>query len=237
MCGRFQIAWPWREMVKKYGIEHGKPIPPNWETCIPRFNVCPTYLVPVVRQTDGAREAVAMRWGYPAMWLRGRGGNPWSRSLVNCKADDAASKRTWKKSLAERRCLVPATGFYEWARDGKTRYPLLFARSDEVPLAFAGIWGSFDKDGERVERFSIITAGPSPELAPYHDRGPVILEPEAWDDWLDPGRTAIDDLRPMMGDVPAGLLVATEVSTKLNSIKNTGADLMVADWSRADLPG
>lgn len=223
--------------MKRYGAEHGKPIPSDWEHSIPRFNVCPNYLVPVIRQADGGREAVAMRWGYPALWLKGRGGDPWSRSLVNCKAGDAASKRTWKKSLSTRRCLVPATGFYEWARSGKQRYPLLFQRVDEEPLAFAGIWGEFDKDGERVQRFAIVTAGPSPELEPYHDRGPVILEADAWDDWLDPGTTDPEALRPLMADVPAGLLRCREVSTRLNSIKHTGEALMDADWSLADLEG
>ena len=134
MCGRFQIAWPWAEIIARYGVANpvvGQDHPD--QDCVPRFNVCPTYLVPVVRQADGQRQLVAMRWGFPALWLARRGKDPWSRQLINAQAETAAQKPTWRRALRERRCLVPATGFYEWLGGRKTRrkHPLLWERSDQ----------------------------------------------------------------------------------------------------------
>lgn len=233
MCGRFQIAWPWKELAGLYGLAN---VLVELDI-IPRFNIGPTYEIPVVRLEDGARHGVAMRWGFPAMWLAGRGKDPFSRALINAKAEDAHTKGTWKKALAERRCVVPASGFYEWHRVGKARFPLLFERNDGLPMAFAGLWGSFRRGEEQVLRFTVLTAGPGAELSRWHDRGPCILEPEDWDAWLDPERTELDAVRSLLRDVPDGLLRHREVSTRLGSIKNTGPDLMEADWSLEALEG
>lgn len=234
MCGRFQVAWPWRKLLKRFGVEHGKPVPPGFqlpakfEECIPRFNVCPTYRVPVVLELDGDRHMLPMRWGFPALWLERTGKDPWSRQLFNAQGADAHKKPTWREALAQRRCLIPATGFYEWFRVDKQRFPLLLRAQDRELMAFAGVWGAFDKDGETVHRFSIITAGPGAELAPLHNRGPVIVDEADWDLWLSGERRAA---RELIRDVPDGLLSMTEVNTALGDIKNTGQQLMEPDWA------
>lgn len=225
MCGRFQISWPFRDLVALYGlaraiIDHD---------IIPRLNVGPTYLTPVIRQDQGQRVGVQMRWGYPATWLAAQGKDPWSRVLVNAKGEDAAKKRSWSSSLRQRRCLVPASGFYEWLRVGKKRYPLLFERADGQPMAFAGIWKGFDKDGETVDRYAILTHRPNTGLGQVHDRGPVILDPDAWDRWLDPTLDA-DGVDALVQPMRDGLLAAREVSTRLGSIQNTDGGLLEPDW-------
>ncbi len=225
MCGRFQIAWPWRELVELFRVSGGLPD----ELIVPRFNICPTYRVPIVLSLGGERVAREMRWGFPATWLARQGKDPWSRVLFNAKAEDAPTKPTWRKAFRERRCLVPASGFYEWHKEGKARFPVLFSPADGKPRAFAGLWGSFKKGDDRIDCFTILTTEPGDQVGAWHHRAAVVLDQADWDRWLDP---SAPDVASLWRPPPA--LALSPVSTRLNDIKNTGADLMDPDWALPD---
>ena len=153
MCGRYQLLLTWERLVELYGAEAILPAPPD-ELRV--YNIAPSQPVAVVvHPGSGALELTAMRWGFPAPWLARQGKDPFSQSLVNARSEEALTKPTWRSSLRERRCLVPATGFYEWLRLGKLRYPLLFEAADGSSLSMAAIWGRFRRGDEEVDCVSL----------------------------------------------------------------------------------
>ncbi len=228
MCGRYQNALDPAELALLYRVQReawGRPAKlPNW-------NVAPRQSVPVVlREADGPRAVVTMRWGFPPLWVAKQGKEPFDAPpLVNAMAEEAAKKPTWSRALRERRCLVPTTGFYEWLTIGKDRFPLYFRPSIGRTLTLAGVWGAFDW-GERKAWpcVAILTTRPNAEVAPVHDRMPVVLSPEAEDAWLDPA----SDPSAFLQSAPDGTLTPAEVSRALNSREAEGEGVMIADWVR-----
>ncbi len=228
MCGRYQNALEPAELVELYRIQAeawGRPAKlPNW-------NVAPRQSVPViVRDGEGRRAGVTMRWGFPPIWVAREGKDPFNAPpLVNAKGEEAAKKPTWSKALRERRCLVPSTGFYEWlTRDGE-RLPLWFRPAVGRTLTFAGVWGPFEW-GEKAgwPCVAILTTAPNGDLAGVHDRMPVLLRPEDEDAWLEPGADVATFLHP----APDGTLSPVEVNRSLNSREAEGEGVLVADWVR-----
>ena len=157
-----------------------------------------------------------MRWGFEEHWAKS--------SIINATAEKVATSRVFKKSFEERRCLVPADGFYEWKKgeDGK-RLPFRICMADESSFAFAGIWRIWkaDKDGkdhtegDEIETFSIVTTIPNNLLKAIHNRMPVILDRRDYDGWISAGRS-LELLKPY----PADEMKAYEVSTRVNSVRN-----------------
>jgi len=241
MCGRYQQLLPPEELARLYAVQReawGRPY--KW----PNHNVAPRQSVPVIHLHDGERTARTMRWGFPPQWVRRQGKDPFNAPpLVNARAETAPDKRTWKAAVRTQRCLVPTTGFYEWIRRGrKALYPFHIARPDDETegslLTLGGVWASFawgdDPDKQDWPCMAILTAPPPAEVAPVHDRCPVVISPDDRDRWLDPD-TPWDDVLAMMGAPDDGVLRLVEVSTKLNDRRSNGPELMVADWSAAEL--
>lgn len=232
MCGRYQLLLTWERLVELYGAEALLPAPPD-EMRV--YNIAPTQPVAVViHPASGQIELTAMRWGFPAPWLARQGKDPFSRSLINAKSEEAHKKSTWKKPLRQQRCLVPATGFYEWLRQGKVKYPLLFKPAEGELLSMAGIWNTFKKDGEEVQCVSLLTTSANATMSPIHDRMPVLLGPDQWGAWLDPD-AGLDELQELMGPAPDDLLSVSEVSRDLNSWRAERPDVLEADWSLEDV--
>jgi len=232
VCGRYQLLLTWERLVELYGAQALLPQAPS-ESRV--YNIAPTQPVAVVVQADsGIRGLTAMRWGFPALWLERQGKDPFSKALINAKAEDAPQKRTWSGPLKRRRCIVPATGFYEWLRRGKARFPLLFEPIHGELLSMAGIWNTFVRDGDEVGCVALLTTRANATMAPVHDRMPVLLAQEHWSDWLAPEPDAAL-LAELMGPASDDLLEASEVSTALNSWRGERPDVLVADWTRAGL--
>ena len=143
-------------------------------------------------------------------------------------------KRAWSGPLKRQRCIVPATGFYEWIRRGKDRLPLLFTAMRDEVLSMAGIWSTFVRDDEEVTCVALLTTRANATMAPVHDRMPVLLAQEHWSDWLAPEPDAAQ-LAELMGPASDDLLDASEVSTALNSWRAERPDVLVADWTRTAL--
>ncbi len=226
MCGRFsqaQIAELDREVFRLLSV----PALP------PRYNVAPTQEVAVVRQRPEASERSLdlLRWGLIPHWASDPAmGN----RLINARAESAADKPAFRDSFHERRCLVPADGFYEWAKTGAAKQPYYVRVLGGKVFAFAGLWDAWrDRSGETRETFTIITTEPNELLRQVHNRMPVILRPQDYDRWLDPEARDVAQLTGLLTPYPAEEMSYYPVSRYVNSPDHEGPECI----SPVQLPG
>jgi putative SOS response-associated peptidase YedK len=219
MCGRYTLTNPDPARLRARfdileSVEIGDP---------PRFNIAPTDPVLAVRMVGGQRDLGRLRWGLvPGRWAE-KGGRP----LINARAETLATQPAFAESFRERRCLIPADGFYEWLTDDRGKRPVWLHRPDSEPFAFAGLWASVAR-GEGEESLyscAIVTCPPNDLIRPIHDRMPVILDRGAEAAWLDPGRPA-EALHELLAPAPAESLVAREVSDLVNNVREDGPALI-----------
>ncbi len=187
---------------------------------VPNYNVCPTVQVHTVTSDGGTRRLRPMRWGFIPHWYKKPGGGP---LLINARAETIAEKPAFRAACRDRRCLVVADGFYEWKREeGQTPLPWWVTRADGAPMAMAGIWQDWERDGEALTTCAVVTTDANAAMAPIHHRLPVILDPADWPLWLgEAGKGAAT----LMKSAPEDALVLQRVSTAVNSNKATGPDL------------
>ncbi len=225
MCGRYTLTNPDPVKLRQRFMLGESAEVPEVE---PRYNVAPTDAVLAVRRGDeGAREAGRLRWGLvPGRWAEKRSGRP----LINARAEGLTSQPAFRESFAERRCLVPADGFFEWRRDENGTLPFWISRADGELFAFAGIWAELPArasgpDGEMLHSCAIVTTEPNGLIRPIHDRMPVILDPALESDWLDPAAGEAD-LLAMLLPLPGDLLRTREISDAVNDVRNDGPELL-----------
>ena len=214
MCGRYRLGRGKQAFVKVFGVSRDDF---DWD---PRYNIAPTDSVPIIRQDSKQpiRTASLLRWGLIPSWAKDASVGA---RMINARCETAATKPAFREPLARRRCLVPADGFYEWQKTGKSKQPFCFTLSDESVFAFAGIWDRWrNPAGSWVETFSILTTTPNAVTADVHDRMPVILRPDDYDLWLDPGFQNIDGVTTLLKPVDAKLMKRYPVSTRVNAVAN-----------------
>lgn len=180
----------------------------------PRFNVAPTQRAPVVSFRDGVRVLEMMRWGLLPFWSAKPGSKP--PLMINARVESIDTKQVFRDALERKRCLVPADGFFEWKRTGKTSTPRYFHRDHGEVVAFAGLWARVKTDAGELRSFTIITGPANPLVAPVHDRMPVVLPRETWAAWLDPSVPA-DGAHALLGVPEVGDWRADVVSTWVNA--------------------
>ncbi len=193
----------------------------DWDA---RYNIAPTQAVPVVRQDpkEPVRRASLMRWGLVPYWAKDV--NIGSR-MINARAETAADKPAFREALDRRRCLIPADGFYEWKRNGKSKQPYCFELADREPFAFAGLWDCWlAPDGASLETCTILTTTPNQLLADIHDRMPTILPRDRYDLWLDPGLQDLAAAAEILKPFNAALMRCYPVSERVNNVANDGPD-------------
>jgi len=218
MCGRFAITLPADAMARLFAATPANDLPVT-----PNYNVCPTNRVHAVLSDENGRRLVAMRWGFLPHWYETPGDGP---LLINARAETIAQKPAFRAACRDRRCLVPASGFYEWMKDADgNRLPWYVSRTDGAPMVFAGIWQDWmPKDGETVRSCAIVTTAANRTLAHVHDRMPVLLGPEDWALWLgEAGHGAARLMRP----APDATVAAHRVGTLVNSNRAEGPGLIV----------
>jgi putative SOS response-associated peptidase YedK len=207
MCGRFALAhiagfWSRFAVVDRQA------------TVEARFNIAPSQMVPVITRQSPNR-AIMMKWGLVPFWAKDpKIGN----KLINARAETVDSKPAFRTSLKRRRCLVPATGFYEWKRAGKEKVPYYIHLKDDDFFSFAGLYDSWsDRDGNRLMSFTIITIAPNDMMAKIHNRMPAILRIEDEETWL--GKEQLDekDRKRLLGPFASRRMEAYEVSKEVNS--------------------
>jgi putative SOS response-associated peptidase YedK len=141
--------------------------------------------------------------------------------MINLRSETVAARPAFCELLRLRRCLIPADGFYEWKSEGKQKLPFCFAMADDAVFAFAGLWARWRNPlGQTVESCSILTTSANPLVQEVHDRMPVILVPEAYERWLDPGVTRVAELQPLLKPYPAEAMRRYRVSQRVNQVKN-----------------
>ena len=218
MCGRFTQRLSWRELHELMDLV-GTPL-----NLRPRYNAAPSQDVAVVRAAEEGRTLAMLRWGLIPAWAK----DPAiGHRLINARSETAAEKPSFRAAFRNRRCLIPADGFYEWRREGKTRQPWLFGLQDGAPFAFAGLWESWTvpqgatltgslaerRSGDTVETCTILTTAANETVAPVHGRMPLILPPDAYSSWL-----AGEDVP--LAPYPADAMTAHPVSTLVNRPAN-----------------
>jgi putative SOS response-associated peptidase YedK len=181
------------------------------------FNVAPTQDVIIVRQGSVGPEPAMARWGLVPFWAD----NPSvGAKMINARAETVATKPAFRHAFKQRRCLIPANGFYEWKKPANRtdkKQPLYIRLKSEQPFAFAGLWERWSKGDEPLESCTIITCGPNELVGEFHTRMPVILAPHQIRQWLtasDP-----DELLSLLVPYPADQMVAYPVSPRVNSAK------------------
>ena len=192
----------------------------------PSYNAAPQSTQPVVRlgRDSGKREFALLRWGLVPFWAKEA--KP-AYSTINARAEEVAQKPAYREALKNRRCLVPADAFYEWQRlDTKAKKPFAIELESGEPYAFAGLWESWKpKEGDALETFTILTTDPNELMEPIHNRMPVILEPQDYDRWLEPGdpaRPPLDLLRPLAAEK----MRAWPVSERVGNVRNNDPELL-----------
>ena len=218
MCGGYRLSRRKQLVEKCFDSLSDEP---DWS---PRFNVAPTQPVPVIRQhpKEPVRELSLMRWGLIPTWAKDPSG---AARMINARSETAGSKPAFRDSLKSRRCLIPADGFYEWARAGKSKQPYCFEVNDGELFAFAGLWDRWkDPSGNWITTCSILTTTPNAVTSLVHDRMPVILDPDSYELWLDPGMSDVSAATDLLKPYDARLMRCYPISTRINHVANDDAE-------------
>ncbi len=240
MCGRFVSASPPDEIANYFGAQAPE------EALAENYNVAPTNEVYAVRAKDSHRQLSPLRWGLVPFWAKDL--SVGSR-MINARSETAPAKPAFRRAFKKRRCLIPADGFYEWAKPDKVpevvdpsakksakpkKQPFYIYRADGEPLVFAGLWerwipkdddGNDIPDAAPVDSCTILTCSPNSVMEKVHDRMPVMIPPNEWDHWLDP-ESDPDDLLGLMVPAPDALLTMHTITTMVNSVRNKGSELI-----------
>jgi putative SOS response-associated peptidase YedK len=217
MCGRYELHTHPAALALAFGLEY----PPSIR---PRFNIAPMQEVPVIRlATSGVRELAQVRWGLVPRWAKDPSiGN----RMINARAETLAQKPSFRTAFQKHRCLIPADGFYEWKQAlAGGKQPIHVGMKDRRPFAFAGLterWLS--PEGEVLDTCTIVTTTANALLAAMHDRMPVIVAPADYTRWLD---VACADVTDLLAPYPAEAMTWYPVSTRVNSVRNDDATLIV----------
>jgi putative SOS response-associated peptidase YedK len=221
MCGRFTTKMTWTELVALYRLTMKAP-PHNLP---PRYNICPTDLVDVVRAVETGRELVPMRWGLVPRW--------WSRPLkdlraatFNARAETVETKPFFRDAFRQDRCLIPMSGYYEWQSTPVGKQPWYHASHDGSCLTAAGLWDNWPNPdtGQPLLSCTMIITEANSIAAEIHNRMPVLLAPEQFEPWLS-GEVGVEYLKP----APNDLLQRWSVSTRINSSKAPADDPSLVD--------
>ncbi|HZJ09829.1 MAG TPA: SOS response-associated peptidase [Trueperaceae bacterium] len=210
MCGRYTLYGHEDDLASLFEVDT--------YPLTARYNIAPTQEVPVVRQRpDGSRELSAMRWGLVPHWVK----DPltFKANLFNARSESAAEKPSFRDAMRSARCIVPASGFYEWQQRGRSKQPYHVVRNDGAPMAIAGLWATNTRGPQPLTSCTILTAAANDDVASLHDRMPVILEREAWALWLDHSETEPDRLEALLAPAAPVLLRIYPVSREVGNAR------------------
>ncbi|WP_100627412.1 SOS response-associated peptidase [Algoriphagus formosus] len=216
MCGRYSLSKSKIELEERFQAE-------MLTDFKPRYNIAPTQLVPVVT-SQSPKGFSFFYWGITPEFGRNK---PVSQKLINAKAESVHQKMTFKSSFKQRRCIIPADGFYEWKKLGKkTSIPHRFTLREGGLFSFAGIWDEYETvDGENQHTFLILTTEPNELVSEVHDRMPVVLTPETEKKWLN-NYSSEEELLEILKPFSANEMLSYPVSTLVNSVENDSPALI-----------
>ncbi len=210
MCGRYALhASP--EVV---ALQFGLASVPSFS---PRYNIAPAAQVLIVRDDGGRRAAALVKWGLVPRWAKDPS---LGARMNNARAETVAEKPSFREAFRRRRCLIPASGFYEWKLEGRLKQPYYIHPAAGELFALAGLWERWEGPGGPLETCAVITTEPNAVMAPIHERMPVIVDPADYGRWL----AGADGLP---GPCPPQSIAAHPVSRAVNRAANDGPDLLL----------
>lgn len=210
MCGRFTLHLPAEVIAEIFRAALLTEI-------APRYNISPSQICPIVRQTSEGRQIVPMKWGLIPNWAQD---SRLGFSMINARAETVDAKPAFKEPFRSRRCLVVADGFYEWRHEGKAKEPFHITLKSGGVMPFAGLWDKWQNpEGETVESFTIITCAANELISQLHERMPVIIGQKDFDTWLNP-RSHIDEIRKLLRPYPEERMKFWRVGTFVNTPQN-----------------
>ena len=214
MCGRYTLSTPSDFIQEGFDLDDEPDL-------VARYNIAPTQDAPVVvasATAPGKRSLVSMRWGLiPHFAKQPTGG----ARAINARCETVAERPTFRQSFQQKRCLVPADGFFEWQGRGGSKQPFLVHLEERRLFAFAGLWSTWRKlpTDTPITTFSIVTCPPNKALASLHDRMPVVLKANDYDQWLDPMSDPATLLSLLIPDQSENWFI-DPVSSRVNSVRN-----------------
>jgi putative SOS response-associated peptidase YedK len=221
MCGRFALTTPMDAVAEHFAATPRDGLPEG-----PRYNICPTQDIAVVRLDDGARALEPMRWGFVPPWAKALDAGP---LLINARAETIAEKPTFRAAARRTRCLVPASGFYEWAQAVDGKDPWWVWPADGALTAFAGVWSEWAGPEGPIRTVAIVTCAANGPLSAVHHRMPVVIRPEGYGLWLgEEGHGAAVLMKP----VEDGYFAMRRVSRAVNRAKDDRPELMTP-WAES----
>jgi putative SOS response-associated peptidase YedK len=254
MCGRYASARKRIELLEEFGVQNDRVAEP----LAADYNVAPTkpvYAVMTRQRSDrdetgngnspaghetaraddapppAERQLRVVRWGLVPFWAKDV---KIGSRMINARAETLAEKPAFRRALAQRRCLLPADGYYEWQQqEGRPKQPIYITRADGQSLALAGLYelwrdpaaGPDDADAWLWTTTIITTSAPD-DLGHIHDRMPMVIDPASWSEWLDPANRDVSDVRSLLVPAMVSGLTTYPVSTAVNSVRNNGPELI-----------
>ena len=217
MCGRFALIATGPAIAEQFGVAVTHEI-------APRYNIAPTQPVAAVRlDNGGARELTYFQWGLVPSWAKDV---KIGSRMINARSETAADKPSFRAAFKRRRCLIPASGFYEWQKTNGAKQPQYIHPSGETLFGLAGLWEIWrDAEGSELQTCTILTTTPNELMEPIHNRMPVIIDPADYSMWLDPGDTPQDALH-LLRPYPSAAMTTTAITTAVNNPRNEGPDLL-----------
>jgi putative SOS response-associated peptidase YedK len=217
MCGRFALAQPRFTRIEKE-------LRATFDAVKPRYNIAPTQDIPVIHGEDGHYVMENMRWGLVPAWSK----EPKTTySTFNAKVETVNEKPLFKSAFRHRRCLIPASGFYEWKKEGNRKLPYYFTLASCEEMALAGLWEEWrGHDGALLHSATILVGQANPLVNGVHDRMACIVPPDAFEDWLNPKEKPDYLLSLVQNPFDAGLMKCWPVTPAVNSVKNDNPHLV-----------
>ena len=207
MCGRYQLALPFEDVEAVFNTR-------STYAFEQRYNIAPTQTIPFIRQMLGQRVMDSGRWGLIPPWSKD---GLKTKPLINARSETASQKPSFRNALHQGRCLVPATGFYEWRREGRAKTPHLIRLKDQPVFAMAGIGHRWRGPEGLMNTIAILTVDPNGALGDLHHRMPVILDPSSYERWLDPTASR-QEIEGLLKPIPGHELSIIQVSDRVNGV-------------------
>jgi len=207
MCGRFNLIATKPQIMEHFGLQRL----PDYQ---PDYNIPPGQkIIAIVRLDDGSNKAVNLHWGLIPSWSKDR---KISSHLINARAETLTEKPSFRNAYQHRRCLIPATGFFEWQTTEAGKQPYHIHQPEFALFAFAGLWEHWEHQQETVYSCTIITTEANDKIATIHDRMPVIITPDFYACWLNKQNTAVEITDFLAADAYSTMQL-TPISTRVNN--------------------
>jgi putative SOS response-associated peptidase YedK len=220
MCGRYVSKANRKDVEQEFDLALG----PEQHLQV-RYNIAPTQIIPVILESKGQRIIEQLRWGLIPGWAKDE---TIGAKLINGRAETLAEKPSFKNAFRSRRCIIPASGFYEWQKATSPKQPFYFYLKDKPVFGFAGLYDEWlhRETGELIETCTIITTEANELLEPVHERMPVILPRELYDEWLDENERDTRKLQSLLRPYPAAEMASYPVSRSVNFAQTDSEELI-----------